>query len=129
MHPGAVLVREPRGDGGEQPLEVFTRAEDRPVAGRGARRALRAVDQRALEHVAGRVEQQRLGKGLAGQDRERRAARDVQHPHRRGTDRLEHVLRRRIGTGWISGHQSATPAAKNEPCSSRWTKAFSAAAS
>ena len=31
------------------------------------------------------------------------------------------VSRRRIGTGWISGHQSATPAAKNETCSSRWT--------
>ncbi len=39
------------------------------------------------------------------------------------------VIRRRIGTGWISGHHSAIPAVKNDACSSACTTSESIAAS
>ena len=39
------------------------------------------------------------------------------------------VSRRRIGTGSTRGHQSATPAVKNDTCSSRWTSGCSTARS
>jgi len=38
-------------------------------------------------------------------------------------------IRRRIGTGWINGHQSAMPAVKNDACSSACTSSESIAAS
>ena len=42
---------------------------------------------------------------------------------------LIHLMRRRIGTGWISGHQTAMPAVKKAKCSSTWTSGCSSAAS
>ena len=45
--PEALLVREPRRDGGEQPFQFLAGRQDRPIAGRGLRPLRRAFDRDA----------------------------------------------------------------------------------